>query len=282
MERRDDFHELGCYSFSSPPPTSLSSPTPTVTVGQCDGHGPHLSHGRGSGRDVYIYIYITTQTMADTVCTRVSEGEEYVLQGMFDCTTCGLEGEFGVCALCAGSCHRTHTVVAQTKRVRAMCGCVDAGMCTIQEPQETQREVGGDLDQPSNLGGLGPDDARLCAQLVAQHPQEGDAVLFDMASVMAALLDMRRAGAPVTITTLEAKVRAKADAATAASTTSSSPTSPGAAGEEDNECVVCLDGPKEYACVPCGHKVLCAECQGMGLETCPVCRTEITLIMKVF
>ncbi|XP_068654627.1 probable E3 ubiquitin-protein ligase XBOS34 isoform X2 [Aristolochia californica] len=61
-------------------------------------------------------------------------------------------------------------------------------------------------------------------------------------------------------------------------------------GEEDTDdssawCVICLDAPKEGACVPCGHVVGCMSClndikaKGWG---CPVCRTKISQVIKLY
>ncbi|XP_068665313.1 putative E3 ubiquitin-protein ligase XBAT35 [Aristolochia californica] len=60
--------------------------------------------------------------------------------------------------------------------------------------------------------------------------------------------------------------------------------------EEDTDdssalCVICLDAPKEGACVPCGHVVGCMSClndikaKGWG---CPVCRTKISQVIKLY
>mmetsp|Transcript_45513 Transcript_45513/g.90152 ORF Transcript_45513/g.90152 Transcript_45513/m.90152 type:complete len:332 (+) Transcript_45513:83-1078(+) len=60
-------------------------------------------------------------------------------------------------------------------------------------------------------------------------------------------------------------------------------------GSHDNRvqppCVVCLDLPREFAMIPCGHLALCATCQ-LKLCTqgssCPVCRQLITSTVRVF
>jgi hypothetical protein len=36
-------------------------------------------------------------------------------------------------------------------------------------------------------------------------------------------------------------------------------------------CIICLDKPKEYAFVPCGHLAVCGGCMP-SLDKCPVCR----------
>jgi hypothetical protein len=57
--------------------------------------------------------------------------------------------------------------------------------------------------------------------------------------------------------------------------------SPVATFRED-ECVVCNEKKKEYAVVPCGHLCYCASCSVKSIENCPICRTEVDFIMKIF
>ena len=59
-------------------------------------------------------------------------------------------------------------------------------------------------------------------------------------------------------------------------------------GEEDAEhnlcsdCCVCLEeGAASRAIMPCRHLCLCADCENIGLELCPICREEITDIVQV-
>jgi hypothetical protein len=55
---------------------------------------------------------------------------------------------------------------------------------------------------------------------------------------------------------------------------------------EETMCVVCMDAPKEYAIVPCGHQCVCEACAERLTKTrtpkCPVCREPIQQTMKVF
>ncbi|ERN18763.1 putative E3 ubiquitin-protein ligase XBAT34 [Amborella trichopoda] len=56
-------------------------------------------------------------------------------------------------------------------------------------------------------------------------------------------------------------------------------------GEGSGSCVICWDAPIEGACIPCGHMAGCMDClkeikaKGWG---CPVCRTKIEQVMKVY
>jgi len=53
---------------------------------------------------------------------------------------------------------------------------------------------------------------------------------------------------------------------------------------DDNACVICLDAPRQYVCVPCGHRVLCEGCKANfppGSQ-CPTCRGELQTTIKVF
>jgi len=64
----------------------------------------------------------------------------------------------------------------------------------------------------------------------------------------------------------------------------------GQEGQED-ECVICFEGDKSHALIPCGHLVLCEKCSGMvgkgngaKLQTCPMCNAELVApyVVKVF
>jgi hypothetical protein len=58
--------------------------------------------------------------------------------------------------------------------------------------------------------------------------------------------------------------------------------------EERKLCVICWAAAADWACVPCGHKCLCANCKdelerrARGRTICPRCRGENDLIMRVF
>ena len=51
-----------------------------------------------------------------------------------------------------------------------------------------------------------------------------------------------------------------------------------------DECPVCFGTTRECALVPCGH-LLCDACAGVyddGGRPCPVCRTPVERVMKVY
>lgn len=57
--------------------------------------------------------------------------------------------------------------------------------------------------------------------------------------------------------------------------------------KEGQECVVCMDAPRELACIPCGHLCMCEHCAYKLLEEekankCPLCNAEITDTNKIF
>ena len=77
------------------------------------------------------------------------------------------------------------------------------------------------------------------------------------------------------------------DRQSTAATTSTAPhTAAAAAGADaDTMCEVCLVAPREgFALVPCGHARLCESCANRvaAMDTCPVCRSNITMVMRVF
>ncbi|KAH7662697.1 putative E3 ubiquitin ligase protein [Dioscorea alata] len=52
-----------------------------------------------------------------------------------------------------------------------------------------------------------------------------------------------------------------------------------------SSCVICLDGPVEGACIPCGHMAGCMSCLN-EIKTkqwgCPICRTQIQQVIKLY
>ena len=59
------------------------------------------------------------------------------------------------------------------------------------------------------------------------------------------------------------------------------PPRPASTDLASTECAICLDGDAEYAVVPCGHRCLCASCS-KTVSQCPVCRTAMTAVLRVF
>jgi len=50
-------------------------------------------------------------------------------------------------------------------------------------------------------------------------------------------------------------------------------------------CEVCFVAPREeFALVPCGHARFCKSCANRVtvMDTCPVCRSNITMVMRIF
>lgn len=48
-------------------------------------------------------------------------------------------------------------------------------------------------------------------------------------------------------------------------------------GDEDEECIVCMDNPKEVVFVPCGHYSTCRSCYDqLVIKKCVMCRNMIT------
>ena len=50
--------------------------------------------------------------------------------------------------------------------------------------------------------------------------------------------------------------------------------------------MVCMDAPTSHAVLPCVHQCVCAACaqllQEQGAQSCPVCRTPIEGMERVF
>jgi hypothetical protein len=65
------------------------------------------------------------------------------------------------------------------------------------------------------------------------------------------------------------------------------PSAPKAEGFEASECVVCCDNAIDTALYPCGHLSMCNKCakeqwRGGGVGHCPICRTAIKDVLKIY
>ena len=47
------------------------------------------------------------------------------------------------------------------------------------------------------------------------------------------------------------------------------------------ECVICLDGPRTIALLPCKHLCLCKNCYNSSVTKCPVCAIEVVDMMDI-
>ena len=72
----------------------------------------------------------------------------------------------------------------------------------------------------------------------------------------------------------------------AISSASATTAQPAAAATEPESCEVCLVAPHDgFALVPCGHVRFCENCANRVAAdggTCPVCRTFICMVIRVF
>lgn len=55
---------------------------------------------------------------------------------------------------------------------------------------------------------------------------------------------------------------------------------------EAKSCVICLEGVPAVALIPCGHMILCLECNDQGAvkvgDGCPVCRRSVSSLARIF
>jgi len=47
-------------------------------------------------------------------------------------------------------------------------------------------------------------------------------------------------------------------------------------------CVICLSGTRTHVIIPCGHKLFCEVCAVGLIKDCPICRTHIQSVLRVF
>jgi len=67
----------------------------------------------------------------------------------------------------------------------------------------------------------------------------------------------------------------------AAAAAAAAPAAPRAA--DHLACVICLEADAVYATVPCGHRAFCVGCKEHGKRrNCPVCRTFVTDVLRIF
>lgn len=52
--------------------------------------------------------------------------------------------------------------------------------------------------------------------------------------------------------------------------------------KKDTSCVICMNDTSDHLIYPCGHKCLCYLCTKEGLENCPICRSTVIDIIKVY
>ena len=56
--------------------------------------------------------------------------------------------------------------------------------------------------------------------------------------------------------------------------------------EQESQCVVCMNNPREVAFIPCGHIVYCQACgqhiHGTQPNRCPTCRVPIQNLLRVY
>mmetsp|Transcript_30242 Transcript_30242/g.59065 ORF Transcript_30242/g.59065 Transcript_30242/m.59065 type:complete len:110 (+) Transcript_30242:231-560(+) len=55
--------------------------------------------------------------------------------------------------------------------------------------------------------------------------------------------------------------------------------------EDEDMCVICMEGKATWTSVPCGHRSLCKTCaehlRDSGRQ-CPLCRADVSSVMQVF
>jgi ankyrin repeat protein len=49
-----------------------------------------------------------------------------------------------------------------------------------------------------------------------------------------------------------------------------------------DKCIICMEGVKDHACVPCGHKCVCNTCSIQLTNKCPICRNSISDIIRIY
>jgi hypothetical protein len=92
-------------------------------------------------------------------CTRVTTGQNYVMQCSWRCYTCGLVQDLGVCLACALTCHRGHDMV-YVGCCECYCDCIDQDVtqclhCPLSERNRLSRRSQRPPVGPSRFGSSG-------------------------------------------------------------------------------------------------------------------------------
>ena len=87
----------------------------------------------------------------------------------------------------------------------------------------------------------------------------------------------------------EARARLKAlrrEEAAAAAATAASVASKAEKEADADACVVCLEGGRTHAFLPCGHRAVCMGCSerlaAASASTCPMCREPFQSVVRIF
>ena len=51
---------------------------------------------------------------------------------------------------------------------------------------------------------------------------------------------------------------------------------------EIDQCGICYINKKRYVCIPCGHLCMCGECANKIKDVCPICRKNVSNIIKTY
>jgi len=51
---------------------------------------------------------------------------------------------------------------------------------------------------------------------------------------------------------------------------------------DSSSCKICFERPIDTAILRCGHLALCSRCSRAGLKRCPICRKEISEIVRIY
>lgn len=143
-------------------------------------------------------------------------------------------------------------------------------------PDAVQRDVAAIVDQIARSAGVIAAAERDCVRVSGACATAVDDACRQIVSAMAGALVARSSNLAR---------RLAADAAPP--TRCDEPCRSGGSGGSVRECVVCLSAPASVCCVPCGHVALCerdsvALLSANDKRECPVCRSKIESLLRVF
>jgi hypothetical protein len=127
--------------------------------------------------------------------------------------------------------------------------------------------------------------AKVAVEAAAKVAAEAAAVAAEVAAGAAAEEVASEASMAKLATAELAAAELAAAELAAAELAAAEPAEVAPALDDDNCCVVCLDAPPTMAYVPCGHQVICSSCsQGLGIGpySCPLCRADSFMVIKIY
>eukprot|EP01126_Amoeba_proteus_P013794 TRINITY_DN15915_c0_g1_i1.p1 TRINITY_DN15915_c0_g1~~TRINITY_DN15915_c0_g1_i1.p1 ORF type:complete len:263 (-),score=28.00 TRINITY_DN15915_c0_g1_i1:107-895(-) len=228
-----------------------------------------------------------------TPCTVATYGTRPISQLYAECQTCSLTGEEGVCRGCIETCHKGHKIHISLSDSRRTFYCHCGGcsnLCNSMKPVK--------IDQAKSLvcctyAFVGRKDkwqpsyqCSTCFSTVGKYLCEpcskstchmGHLIVYKGMQTITCACNDRMKGCPLILATLGKDEDRPKESLTTPTVIADKET------EENMDCIVCMAAKKDTIFYKCGHLACCYDCSLlMRGSTCPICRTSILDVCKVY